>query len=186
MNGGWGWGQRRGRENPKQTSFEHWAPIGGLRSWPELKARVGCSTDWAPQVPLSSLFELNFFCFLFVGGDYQKQCPYTRAWCLSFLPMPKTVIYFYLCIGNQPSETLLLNLTYCRGLLTVPLEIISLLIFLKSRSNHVTSLLKTLLRLYISWDIEATILILHPCLYNLVHPCTTSSSPPPPLPFFLL
>jgi len=44
-------------ENPEQTP--HWVgePHVGLdpmtpRSWPELKPRVGCSTDWATQVPL--------------------------------------------------------------------------------------------------------------------------------------
>ena len=176
------------RERESQADFlwalsPHWR--AEIMTWAESKSWMlhWLSPPGAPFFPF--WIKLLLFSF-YVGGDYQKQCPYTRAWCLSFLPMPKTVIYFYLCIGNQPSETLLLNLTYCRGLLTVPLEIISLLIFLKSRSNHVTSLLKTLLRLYISWDIEATILILHPCLYNLVHPCTTSSSPPPPLPFFLL
>ena len=36
-----------------------------LRSWPELKPRVRCLTDWATQAPLFDLFLiLLFFCFL--------------------------------------------------------------------------------------------------------------------------
>lgn len=73
-----------------------------------------------------------------MGGDYQRQCPASRAGCLSFTPTPKTVIDFCLYLGNQPSETLLHHLDYHSDLLTrlpvgyaVPRQIISLLVFFK-------------------------------------------------------
>ena len=62
-----GWGRRR--EGEKILSRLHTQPDRGLalttlRSWPELKSRVRCLSDWATQAPLN--YPFYFTCFVIV------------------------------------------------------------------------------------------------------------------------
>ena len=44
-------GEGKGKENPKQAPHLAWRPMWASISWPKLKSRVNCLTDWATQVP---------------------------------------------------------------------------------------------------------------------------------------
>ena len=54
--------EQRDRERESQAGSTlsaqspHGSITGTMRSWPALKSRVGCLSDWAIQVPLFSLF----------------------------------------------------------------------------------------------------------------------------------
>ena len=45
------WGQGKEREGENPHGAQSLCVSQTLRSWPELKLRVGCLTDWATQVP---------------------------------------------------------------------------------------------------------------------------------------
>ena len=56
-----GWAEREERENSKQAACSVWSLTWGwisqsVKSWPELKSTVGCSTNWATQSPLRLSF----------------------------------------------------------------------------------------------------------------------------------
>ena len=61
----WGgrWQRQGERENPKQALLA-WSPTWGsnsqtVRSWPELKSRVGHSTNWATRRPYKWFYKNN-------------------------------------------------------------------------------------------------------------------------------
>ena len=78
------WARMRGRGAERERIFKQtprlarslaWGSISGpMTSWPELKPRVGCLTDWATQVPHHTLF---FF--------WWKVLPHTFA--LKYVPL---------------------------------------------------------------------------------------------------
>ena len=47
----------------------------GLGPWPELKSRVGCLTDWAPQAPLLDTSSLSFGMPVFIYDEYSEYLP---------------------------------------------------------------------------------------------------------------
>ena len=80
----WGRGKERGRERASKTGCTlsaqslMWGSISWtLRSWPELKSRVGRLTDWATPVPQITFFLSSQLVTSFVES---LSCPVNAPW----------------------------------------------------------------------------------------------------------
>ena len=69
-----GEGQRE-RISSSLCTIPTWSSIPwAVRSWPELKPRVGCLTNWASQAPMLYLLNMSCICMLFHSGDGSLPC----------------------------------------------------------------------------------------------------------------
>ena len=83
-------------------------------SWPELKSRDGCSTDWATQAPQASFFVLTFHWFSQLKSHNQN-CKDNGQNCGNKWPWPIGSTQLNLWEQKHLREPLLVEHPACRG-----------------------------------------------------------------------
>ena len=86
--------REKGRENPKQAPCPTQGSIPQtMRSWPELKSRVGRLTDWTPQASLGFFVFKHFSGYIFFSlYDYSVLCFFLRK---TFSTVRTVFVLFY-------------------------------------------------------------------------------------------